>query len=574
VSQPLTRTCVLLTLIISSGLIFRLVGLDSRTLTHPEAYVPRINTPEQVTSPIARHTLSAIFSSTVGQDNHPPGYYVFMWLWTALFGTGLFAIRLPSALLGTATIALLYVMARREKGPALTASALLAVNGHHTFWSQQARMWVPLTFLAVLSVVLLQSLHKRYRTVTAVIYMLTVSIGLWLDYYFWPFFLAQILWVFWQCTREKQVLITLNLQLLAVVLSSPVLLFLRYHIGAGGSWYLDTYQLGQFLSFAQLGGMIPTRVLSEQLGIATAVVVVFFVSVSFILLVCGIRAGYSVGTQVSCKTPPPLMPVAAHIVCGFLPFLFCLVFWGSLGYGRVRYGALLLPWILLLAWYMAKPLWPLLLNSCRTFLDLPVVRGLGNVVVVHFVAPVVLLAMISIFVPIIAHRGLLILTPFYLMILAMGLFALFSHNFLRSTVLTLLLLCGVLGVHLYSGIPTSPYDYQSLANAMKPLLKSQDTVFIENDWWAQPLHYYLKPDQVQTADMASVLADGFSVEKHTDGAGHLWAVFFDPSEPATKEMIQAIGRQLQGYQELNRVVALNVAAILYEPKQTRFGSPN
>ena len=42
------------------------------------------------------------------QDTHPPGVQVFEWLWTWLFGTSEFAVKLPFVLMSLAALPLLY----------------------------------------------------------------------------------------------------------------------------------------------------------------------------------------------------------------------------------------------------------------------------------------------------------------------------------------------------------------------------------------------------------------------------------------------------------------------------------
>ena len=81
------------------------------------------------------------------------GYYLAMFGWTRLFGTTEMALRLPGALLGTASVWLIYCIGARVWFPAVGALAavMLALHGFHIQWSQNARMYVPAAFLALLA---------------------------------------------------------------------------------------------------------------------------------------------------------------------------------------------------------------------------------------------------------------------------------------------------------------------------------------------------------------------------------------------------------------------------------------
>src|SRR5262245_46841335 len=132
-----------LVLITLAALSLRLVGLDRRSLTHPEAYVPRIQYPAAAISPPTQDTFADVMSMVEKYDVNPPGYYVAMWLWTGRVGTGLKAIRLPSAVAGSALVLVVWALLVRTDTRQVTlfAAVLTALHGHHLFWSQQARMW-------------------------------------------------------------------------------------------------------------------------------------------------------------------------------------------------------------------------------------------------------------------------------------------------------------------------------------------------------------------------------------------------------------------------------------------------
>src|SRR5689334_19621161 len=75
----------------------RFSGLEAKSISHPEMYVPHIPLPDGLSEPAPRMSVTRILTGTFSSDTHPPGYYLLMFPWTGVAGTSLQAIRLPSA---------------------------------------------------------------------------------------------------------------------------------------------------------------------------------------------------------------------------------------------------------------------------------------------------------------------------------------------------------------------------------------------------------------------------------------------------------------------------------------------
>ncbi len=554
---------VLLLSIVAVGLALRLLGLDQRTLTHAEVYVPRIEMPDYVTAPPPRSSLTATVLGTLHHDNHPPGYYAFMWVWTGLFGTGLFAIRLPSALVGAATIALLYWMARRKdgEGVALTAAALLALHGHHLFWSQQARMWVFLALLGVLSVVLLQSLHRRYRGTTAAAYVFVVSLGLWLEYSFWPFFAAQVAWELCRSCQALRMPATVDLQVLSLVLSSPVLAFLTVHLGMGRTEYLArTDVLDHLTGFFLLQWLVRGPVAPEKLGPLASIALLALLVAGAAFLIAGVVTGRASDAPPEDPSAAPRVPVAARLGAALLPTFFCVAFLVRGEGGNGFAVALALPWLLLAAAMGVSRSWPTGLRWIRGLRARPWLRRLtDDEAAMHALVPVAILLLVSLRVPSVAARSLLFVAPFALLLVARGLAALLPHPAVRAAGIALLLLASGVSIRQYTSGGVSRYDYQSLATAMRPLLRSQDVILIHDAWWTQPMHYYLPPDRYRTGDF------GVHIRGLRAGAGprpdRVWVVVFDEKDV---KAFEGLSPHLRGYREAERAVASGATAVLLE----------
>ncbi len=102
---------------------------------------------------LAGHSLPELLDWLVTIDQHPPLYYLLLHGWMARFGDWPYAVRLLSALFGTATIPLLYLTGKRLSNSmlGLSAAMLLALSPYHIFYSQETRMYTLLTFNAAVA---------------------------------------------------------------------------------------------------------------------------------------------------------------------------------------------------------------------------------------------------------------------------------------------------------------------------------------------------------------------------------------------------------------------------------------
>jgi mannosyltransferase len=122
----------------------RLSTLDLQSFWYDEAYVPV-------------HTLHASLPATLRsvehRENTPPLWYVLIWGWSRIFGTGVLALRLPSALAGIATVAVAWGIGQQLVGhrTATATAALVATCPLFVWYSQEARAYGLFVFLAALA---------------------------------------------------------------------------------------------------------------------------------------------------------------------------------------------------------------------------------------------------------------------------------------------------------------------------------------------------------------------------------------------------------------------------------------
>ena len=135
------------------GAALRTWQLSSPSLSHVEIYIPGIDLIAGLSAPPPRHGFVETLVWQFYREPHPAGYYMAMWAWTAVAGTSEFALRLPSVLIGTASIWFTWRLGRAvfDRKTAAIAALLLSLDGFHVYWSQIARMYVPGTALALLS---------------------------------------------------------------------------------------------------------------------------------------------------------------------------------------------------------------------------------------------------------------------------------------------------------------------------------------------------------------------------------------------------------------------------------------
>jgi uncharacterized membrane protein len=126
--------------ILCLALALRLIGLDKG-----------IWLDEYATLQIIFQESSAKTIQAVQADNHPPLYFILLRTWSQ-FGTGTSFLRLPSALFGVGTVAVVMVWIKRySRLGSLLAGLLCATLPLLLFHSQEIRHYTLLTFLTALS---------------------------------------------------------------------------------------------------------------------------------------------------------------------------------------------------------------------------------------------------------------------------------------------------------------------------------------------------------------------------------------------------------------------------------------
>ncbi len=146
-SGALTKWWPLAALVVLAALL-RLSTLDLQSFWYDEAYIP-VHT--------LHPSLVATLRSVEHRENTPPLWYALIWGWSRVFGTGMLALRLPSALAGIATVPVAWGIGQQLAGrigdgsaasvslfgrrAAIATAALVATNPLLVWYSQEARAY-------------------------------------------------------------------------------------------------------------------------------------------------------------------------------------------------------------------------------------------------------------------------------------------------------------------------------------------------------------------------------------------------------------------------------------------------
>jgi mannosyltransferase len=152
---PHPASCLLLLAILLLASFLRFYRLDAQSFWNDEGNSARI----------AERPLDLILEGAAG-DIHPPGYYLLLHGWRALFGQNEFALRSLSVVAGVALVAFTYLLGRRlfGKSTGLIAAFLGAISPLAIYYSQEARMYALLAALSAASTYLLLRLLPILRS--------------------------------------------------------------------------------------------------------------------------------------------------------------------------------------------------------------------------------------------------------------------------------------------------------------------------------------------------------------------------------------------------------------------------
>jgi hypothetical protein len=168
------------------------------------------------------------------------------------------------------------------------------------------------------------------------------------------------------------------------------------------------------------------------------------------------------------------------------------------------------------------------------------------------IAPVVLLALISIMMPLIAGRTVSMFAPHLMLIVSIGAVHLCRTFSLRAVAVLFLLSLNTLGFFGYRGQLHSPVDYAELATEALPNAQPADLWFIRKSWVTTPIFYYLD------ADRHTFVAGDYAQAILRRPCARVWVLGFEGLEPQPAAMAS-----LNGHHHQKHVEARGIYADLY-----------
>lgn len=121
---------------------------------------------EAITAKVVRtFPLLQIASRFSPADFHPPLYYIFMKLWSYIFGSSEIALRLPSVLFSVLTGHAIFLIGSRIKNErfGLLAAALFLFNPLSVYYGQEARMYALATMLLTFALYFLLNIVVEHK---------------------------------------------------------------------------------------------------------------------------------------------------------------------------------------------------------------------------------------------------------------------------------------------------------------------------------------------------------------------------------------------------------------------------
>ena len=555
------ETILALLCLVIIGTIFRLDNISRRTIGHIETYVPNIELPEEISIPEPRLTLKKTITGTIGEEPHPPAYYVLMFFWTKIFGTSLLSIRLPSVIFGMLSIILIYALcvSTEDKLTGIIAAGMLALNGHHIFWSQEAKFYSMACFLGILSMVLLIKIFKsnKKKKLVKCLYAVVTLTGLATVIYFWLVFAIQTLWVF---IREKAgrrpVPGILRLQVLIFILGSPLWSMAAYQSKRAG--YIDTDVFNQIGQFLQFGYLFQTEVLLESVQPALPVIGNFaLIILASLLLIMGTIEHKRSFEKNSTDNLWPSSKIM--VLTGFGIFLFIILF-AKILHAKDPSRTILvmitgfIPLLLILVDFILKRYWTYLnILPDKIRLAFSYISHPMSLNTLAMFLPVIILAIVSIKNPLFIARGVLLFVPYLLIVLSRGLVSLIRRNSIWSTLIFILIIIHGFDVYHWQNRLHSPRDYKELYDKLETRIKEDDIVFVQPSWAITAMFYYLKSDRYK------IIGRDYSDAIEKGSGSRVWVLFL-PKMPISQKLNNA----LRGFQPKEKVEAFNIWAVLYE----------
>ncbi|MBI3485819.1 glycosyltransferase family 39 protein [Candidatus Daviesbacteria bacterium] len=175
---------------------------------------------------IQQYSLVDLVVKFMPGDFHPPLHYLLIFFWGKVFGYSEISLRLPSVLLGVASVYIVYLLVKTlfNKRIGIFSSLIFSFNPLLIYYSQEARMYSLNVFLTVTSFLFFISFLKNKKNTMLPLTIANILL-IYSDYVLFPILLVQILYLLiWGKYKLKNFLASLFLTLLSFIFWLPIFL--------------------------------------------------------------------------------------------------------------------------------------------------------------------------------------------------------------------------------------------------------------------------------------------------------------------------------------------------------------
>jgi mannosyltransferase len=251
---------------IALGALIRFATLNQQSFWFDEA----------TTYGIVSHGLGHVLSTVPKSESTPPLYYLLVWVWSRVFGTGEVGLRSFSALCGTLTIPIMWAAGRRllSARAGLIAGLLTAVNPLLFWYSQEARSYALLVLLCAASMLLLAAALERPSARRLAAWSAVSALALLTHYFAFFLVVPECLWLLVALHRRARLSRGGALAALGPVLVAGLALTpLAVHQADGRASFITEsgslpFRVGQLVKQDIIGDGQPEKALLTAIGCA------------------------------------------------------------------------------------------------------------------------------------------------------------------------------------------------------------------------------------------------------------------------------------------------------------------
>ena len=164
------------------------------------------------------------------------------------------------------------------------------------------------------------------------------------------------------------------------------------------------------------------------------------------------------------------------------------------------------------------------------------------------------LTVVSLFKPILNQRGMMLVSPYILLVLAAGVTALARRRWTIPALAVLIVTVSIGSLRSYSAMAVDPADYRAFATRLQPRIEPSDLVFLYRRYDMTPMLYYLDPDRYQ------LVGQGYDEACRHNPDARIWAlVLYEDDFPP------AVRSALRGYHSAETIEIPHAKAVLFTP---------